>query len=197
MKKKIIGIDIDSVIADSINLFLPYLNKRFNKDLCLQDIVHYEFEKCYNVTAEEVNEAFKDLTKNREWGTITPIKYANEFLIELSKNFTVVIVTSRPEKHMRNITEEWLKKHSFVYDDLLFMENEDGDKYMTGKKNNYEFDFFIEDCLEFALQILNYNIPVIIYDYPWNQCDNEKLIRVKDLRAALDAIYIIVNNKNN
>ena len=188
MKKLTIGIDIDSVIADSIELFIPYLNKRFNRNLALKDIVHYEFEKCYGVSQEEVLEVFKELTRNNLWDKIKPLDYAEIFLEELSKFFSIIIVTSRPEKHMRQMTARWLEKHKFKYDALLFMNEGDGDKYITGKKNNYHFDLFIEDCLEFALKILEYKIPVLIYDYPWNQCSDPRLIRVANLKEALENI---------
>lgn len=191
MRKKTIGIDIDSVIADSIELFIPFLNKRFNKKLTLKDIVHYEFEKCYNVSQEEILEVFKSLTKNNSWADIKPLDYAKEFLEGLSQMANIVIVTSRPEKYMRELTVDWLKKYNFKYDALLFMDDSDGDKYVTGKKNNFIFDVFIEDCLEFALKIADYNIPVLIYDYPWNQSDDKRLIRVKNLNEALEKIKTI------
>jgi len=190
--KRVIGIDIDSVLADSIELFIPFLNERFNKNLKLEDIVHYDFDKCYNVSPEEILEAFKDLTKYKLWRDIPIMDYAIEFMDYLTSRHIAVIVTSRPEEHMKDITLEWLAKHKIKYSDLLFMdEKRDNDKYITGLKNGYKFDLFIEDCYEFAVKILKYDIPVILIDYPWNrqedkQCNN--LYRMTNLREVLKFI---------
>jgi len=191
MKTRCIGIDIDSVLADSIKMFIPYFNERFKKNLSIDDIIHYQFEKCYGVSESEVMEAFKDLTRSNEWSKIPRMEFSGEFLNALidELNYTVVIVTSRPEKYMGVLTVDWLKSQNFRYDDLLFMSENDCDKYQTGLKNNYKFDIFIEDCLEFAEKILAYNIPVLLYDYPWNRNGaHPGIIRIKDLREALTII---------
>jgi len=194
-KKLVIGIDIDSVIADSIELFLPFLNERFNKNLKLEDIVYYEFEKCYNVSQQEILEAFKDLTKHKLWLGIPVIDFAKEFMEILTNLHTTVIVTSRPEKFMKDVTIDWLKKNEIKYKALLFMdENNDADKYQTGLKAGYKFDVFIEDCYEFAVDILKYDIPVILIDYPWNRkADKKNLIRMQDLRVALKYLEKLSN----
>jgi hypothetical protein len=190
MNKKCIGIDIDCVLANSIDLFIPFLNKKFNKNLSLEEIIHYEFEKCYNVTKEQILDAFKELTKKKLWDNIEPMDYAQEFMHKLSEKYQPVIVTSRPEKYMKNITVKWLKNHNIKYHDVLFMDYEkEKDKFETGKKNKYNFDLFIEDCLDFAIDISKYNIPVILYDFPWNRKNvNINFYRINNLKQGLKII---------
>ncbi|MBP7654815.1 hypothetical protein KA977_15455 [Candidatus Dependentiae bacterium] len=195
MKKKYIGIDIDCVIADTIKMFIPFFNERFNQNLELNEIKHYEFEKCYkNVDADDIMQAFKDITKKKLWADIKPMKGADNFLKLLSEKYCTVIVTSRPEEFMGEQTELWLNKHKFKYDKLLYMKQGDKDKYITGLNNGYKFDLMIEDCLDFALKISKYKIPVLLYDYPCNQLEKapENIVRIYNLKEALK---IILNDK--
>ena len=191
MKKKIIGIDIDCVLADSIEMFIPYFNERFNQNLSLNQIKHYEFEKCYeNVTQDDIIRAFKDITKKKLWAGIKPVKDAGLFLKRLKEKYFRIIVTSRPEEFMGEQTQEWLEKYRFEYDKLLYMKTGENDKYNTGLNNGYRFDLMIEDCPDFALKISEYGIPVLLYDYPWNRLENapENIYRIFNLNEALELI---------
>jgi len=185
-----IGIDIDCVLANSIDLFIPFLNEKFKKNLTIDDIKHYEFSKCYGISGNEVLEAFKELTEKKMWMNIEPTFFANEFLLKLKKNdFNSIIITSRPEQHMKSLTENWLKKHNLSYDKLLFMDEKiDKDKFQTALRNNIKLDLFIEDCPEFADNMVKYEIPILIYDYPFNQIVNKKIKRIFNLKEALEFI---------
>ncbi|HOK40992.1 MAG TPA: HAD hydrolase-like protein [bacterium] len=170
-KKLNLGIDIDGVIADSVNTFLNYLNKMFNKNFKYEDIKEYRFENIYKVSEKEMEYFTKKFTEEKGWLKLEPFPDAKKFLDEIKEYFNIYIITSRPKELTEEMTYKWLEKNKIYYDKIFFMENDC--KYLTAKKYNINLNYFIEDCLEIALNISQY-IPVFVLKTPYNF--QEKLI---------------------
>ncbi len=82
------------------------------------------------------------------------------------KKFNIYIITSRPEKLLKDATYKWFKKNNIYYDKIIFMDEDC--KYITAKNNGIELDYFVEDCLELAEKISKY-IPVFVIKTPYNR----------------------------
>ena len=66
---------------------------------------------------------------------------------------------------MRNLTQDWLNKHGFVYNSLLLVGSHD--KRAVCKEN--DISLVIEDSMENAKLISTEGIPVLLMDAPYNR----------------------------
>jgi uncharacterized HAD superfamily protein len=60
------------------------------------------------------------------------------------------------------------------------------------KEHNIKLDFFIEDRLEFALEVSKVGTKVFLMDRPWNRNhkDSNGLIRVKDWAEISEKLFL-------
>lgn len=178
-----IGVDIDGVIADSLNTWVRELNRHFAQDKKLEDIVFYQFEKIYNVSWEEMDRFFRT---NQELllTNLAPVEQAAEILRRLKDDHDLMLITARPEQY-RYLTEKWLREHGIVYDNLVMTNF--GDKSCHCK--SMDIEIFIEDSLENALSIYQAGIPVILFDAPYNQGPLPKgMLRKKNWQEIYQAL---------
>lgn len=178
-----IGVDIDGVIADSLSIWVKELNRHFSQDKNREDMVFYQFEKIYNVSWEEMDRFFRT---NQEilLSNLAPVEQAAEILNRFKEAHEVLLITARPEQY-RSITENWLRAHTIVYNDLIMTNFADKGCYCKTMK----IDIFIEDSLENALSICQEGIPVILFDAPYNQGSlPEGIIRTKNWQEIFDLI---------
>ena len=184
MKKQIrFGLDIDGTVTCP-ETFIPYLNEHFNKNITLQDITQYELFPLLNITKEEF------------WIWMTkyePIIYENA---KLAAAFTEVLkkwedkhhftYISARGSHLREVTEQWFQKHSIPYHHLELL----GQHNKLDAVKKHQIDIFFEDKHDNACDIAEQcNIPVILFDTPYNQDPiPKKVIRVKNWQEA--AIWV-------
>lgn len=155
-----IGIDIDSVIADTTPHIIEYLNKNFSYNLKLDDFTSYRLQDNKIIDIEHVNSAL-DWFYKIGIETVNLINGSKEVIFNLSKNNKIILITARPHT-TRNLTQVWLKRNNIKYDELIFCK--------ASEKVNYirYFDLIIEDRLETAETLSSLGIQVILLQYPWN-----------------------------
>jgi len=80
------------------------------------------------------------------------------------------------EKPLKQITKEWLKRHEFKYDKLIFEKGNDYSSDPRGKFHNRfymarkkKIRFFVEDDLEKAIKLSYICDIVFLFDQPYNQ----------------------------
>lgn len=174
-----IGIDIDGVLADSDRFYRKLIKQWYNVKLSRQMVSKPNyFEVLKSVEPErEIQRFFKRVTEEDLWQQIEPIEGAETSMMKLRcAGFHLIIVTSRPNMEpMKSETLKWLRNNDIIYDDIVFVS--DGNKYGNLTKRSLHLDFFIEDFIEYALQFARNGIPVFLFNYPWNQHNNDKNIR--------------------
>lgn len=182
----IIGIDIDGVIADSEPLYRRTINKLFNLRLKQKDITSYQYEESAGLTDDQMHLVWKTFYREEGWLKIKPIKGAKKFLDKLKKEkHRIVIVTSRPREHIKKETYQWLKKHKIPYSELIFLENHKS-KHQAALLRGHRFDYFIEDYYEYARDLAQREVKVLLVDYPWNRRGkpHPNIYRIKNLQEA-------------
>lgn len=182
----IIGIDIDGVIADSEPAYRRMINRLFNLRLKQKDITSYKYEECAGLTDDQMRLFWKTFYHEGGWLKIKPIKGVKKFLDKLKREkHRIVIVTSRPRKHIKKETLQWLKEHKMPYSELIFLENHKS-KHQAALLRGHRFDYFIEDYYKYALDLAKRKVKVLLMDYPWNRWGkpHPNIKRIKSLKEA-------------
>ena len=160
--KRILGVDIDNVVAQTDPAIRKTLEDVFDVYLDQRQIVHYEYHRC-GITKEQeqrVLEIFRDETCTE----LEVIPGAVEALNFLRQRYRIVPVTRR-NPLIGEKTQEWLRLNRIPHDHLIFEKQQ----HQTG----HSFDFFIEDNAESALSIAEAGIQTFLFDYPWNRSLSE------------------------
>jgi uncharacterized protein len=158
-----LGIDIDGTITPP-ETFVPYLNKSYNLNITLDDIQDYDLTKLLKVSDE-------DLWKWMD--EFEPIIYqeapmsigAKEVLDKWKEEHSLIFITAR-RKHYKEITYQWFEKNAISFHDIELVGTHD----KLEAVNKHKIDIFFEDKHDNAVMISErFNIPVILFNTPYNQ----------------------------
>ncbi|SDN42405.1 hypothetical protein [Alkalicoccus daliensis] len=157
------GIDIDGTVTDPAT-FIPHLNKHFNKQLTLADIVDYDLTKALDVTEEQF---WKWMQKHESMLYQKSIiaDNAKEILTAWKSDFELFYISARPN-HLYDITEEWFHRLEVPYDHIELLGQHD----KLDAVREHKVDTFFEDKHDNAVNIAEeFQIPVILMETPYNQ----------------------------
>ena len=192
-----IGVDIDEIITEYMKSFLVFLRKEKNLSGEYKDLFTYEFEKCFEISKDEM----KDYVREHTGLELTLIELklvegALEAVNFLDDNHEILFITSR---HIDNKekTFTFFKKHfpekefKIIFSGDLLGDNKS--KAELCKENGCEL--MVEDNLDYALDCVSKGVQVILMDKPWNKSGkiHENLIRVENWKEALEKIKEIEN----
>jgi uncharacterized protein len=177
--KKRFGIDIDGTVTCPTT-FVPYLNEAFNLNITLDDIKQYDFMPLVTVSEKEFAAWFKKME---------PVIYSQSPLAEGAKDVLknweeqheLYFISARGS-HLIDLTREWFTAQELRYDDIHLIGSHD--KIEAARK--YDVDIFFEDKHDNAVNIHEeLNIPVLLFDTPYNQEPIPKgVIRVRTWNEA-------------
>ncbi|MGM0437253.1 MAG: 5' nucleotidase, NT5C type [Bacillota bacterium] len=185
---KILGIDIDGVItnegpADN-NIWHNALCNHFSQDLTREKNV-YDFMEAYNLSEREMNE-FINENIAEIYANVKAYPKAIKTISNLyNKGFKIHLITAR-HKEFREITKNWLEKHSIPYHSLTH----DVPKAPLAVKK--KIDLFIEDNYDNAFDIASKNIKVLLV----NKYHNLNKELVKNIKRVSDWSEIKKEIKN-
>jgi uncharacterized HAD superfamily protein len=187
----IIGIDIDGVLANSEPAYRRTINRLFHLKLKQEDITFYKYEDAAGLTDTQMHLFWTTFYREGSWLKIKPIKGARKFLDKLKNaQHRIVIVTSRPQEYIKKETYQWLREHRMPYTELIFLANHDS-KHQAAWVCGHKFDYFIEDYYEYALDLAQRGVKVLLVDYPWNRKEkaHPNIKRIKNLQEAETIIF--------
>ena len=169
----IIGVDLDSVLADFQKTFLEFVNAHNRTSYKPEDVTVYSYPDVFGVSKESAYQQVLDFYNSPEFETIPPIDGAVEAVDTLTQKNTLYIVTSRP--HSTDIkTAKWVKKHfpdkfaQVIYTEQYSLKTGEGLTKATVCKQ-HSITLFIEDAMVYAEEIARAGIAVLLLDSPWNQ----------------------------
>jgi len=175
------AVDFDSVLADTMDLWITELNTRRGTNFRKDDIVLFDLIQCFGITEYERSELFDYIWDDDNWKKIPPTEdFLSEKIQALRKYGKVDILTVIPENQVEN-TKKWLAHNEISCDDYIIVPN-------GLKKSDYEYDIFIDDSPSNAEQIANSGKAVFLYDQPWNQktSNSEKIRRIRSISEVID-----------
>jgi len=172
-----IGIDIDGVIVDLMHAFREVIAIDYNIVLRHRDITEYELKK---IIPWFTGDIFNTLCiKHRLYANALPEPGALDGMAYLYRNHDLHLISARPTIFMEQ-TLSWFRKNNVRYDTLHLVHRPEigfyhpddgvfGESPKVSVCQDLRLDLFIEDATHHATSIGAQNIPVIIFDQPWNQ----------------------------
>lgn len=179
-----IGIDIDNTITNTREIILDYV-RRFDQENGIKTVVdlsHYSLEGSLGWDTRLINR-FLNTYLADIYASVRPKPYAIEVIKDLHQCHSIILITSRNQRD-QSITEstlEWLSRYHLEYNQLVMNNTENMhhfSKLPACLENNV--DLMIEDHHDLSLE-LSEKIPVLMFDYPYNNhLDVTNITRVKD-----------------
>ena len=164
-----VAFDIDSVVADTMKLFIDIVHGEFGIDgLRYADITSYNLSECLDLDGAIIDAAIRRILDGDHAMPLEPLAGAPEVLTRLGRRHRpLVFVSARP--HLGRV-HGWLCNH------LPAVGGEAIEAVATGsydakadvlKQRN--ISFFVEDRLETCFQLESVGITPILFQQPWNR----------------------------
>ncbi|MGA9289891.1 MAG: hypothetical protein WBV93_16295 [Anaerobacillus sp.] len=163
MTIKRLGLDIDGTVT-SPKTFLPYLNSSFNKKLSLADITQYNLAKLLDIPQDDF---YLWLKSNEEkiYANALIADEAHPILERWVDQFELFYISARGD-HLLDTTKNWFSENSVPYHHIELIGKHD----KIDAIQEHKVDIFFEDKHDNACAIAEEcNIPVILFDTPYNQ----------------------------
>lgn len=190
---KLIAIDIDDVLSQSVEQFVRFSNEHFGTTLTPEDFTE-DLAKVWHVDHAEIARRLKIYFASDVIKQCRPMPGAALALEKLARTYKLAGVTSRTEQQMP-ATREWLKKH---YPSIALEVHPAGlwDKLEKNahKKTKAALcvqlgaGYLIDDQPKHCLAAAECGISVVLFgDYPWNRQAQraDKVARCKDWSTVL------------
>ncbi len=170
MKKPVIAVDFDDVIADFNRAFLAHHNEQFGSNVSYDNIVQFDLGEIYKIDRDTFVKRAKTFC-HASHDEIEPIAGAKEALQKLSGKYELHVVTSRWDS-LAAITEGWIERHfPNVFSGIHFV-NKDTDEQHNSKSNTcHEIGALalIDDALHHVIDAVENDLKAVLLDRPWNQ----------------------------
>ena len=180
---KVIAIDVDDVLAASAEAWVKYSNQRWGTNLTVDDY-HEDWAKMWSVDRLTESQRAQEIYAARVTRDFPHYPDARVVLEKLSRNYKLVIVTSRVQiALMKQDTLDWLEKYfkglfeevhySGIYDAIAERPLKAEGMHKATKAQlcrEIGADYLIDDQPKHCLAVAEAGIETILFgDYPWNR----------------------------
>ncbi|OEF98920.1 hypothetical protein BHF71_03070 [Vulcanibacillus modesticaldus] len=182
-----LGIDIDGTIKHTHRAAIKVYNEELNMDVKEDEVTTFYLDEPYGLTSEEGKKMWRKL-EAKIYQIGVPLEHAPEALQQLvEEGHEIYYITARPGfRRIREITEQWLKKHNFPFNgDNLFMSSQDKGKIAS----KIGIDLFFEDDPEHIDNLLARGIPTVIVDTSYNRQYSDEIPRIKDWLEGIKYVH--------
>lgn len=179
MRKTRFGIDIDGTVTCPSTL-IPHINKQYNVNLTLDDIVEYDFTCAFDVDKAAFNAWFKQYEPDM-YRVSELAAGAKEVLKAWEQQAELLYISARGE-NVADLTHEWFLTNDVPFHQITCIGKHD--KLAVAKAQQVEA--FFEDKHDNAVMLAEeLNIPVILFDAPYNRLAvPQNVIRVANWQEA-------------
>ena len=180
MKRKIIAVDIDDVIAAQVEGLLGYSNKQWGHNLAEEDYDE-DFAAMWGVSVEEALQRVQMYLASGAHGRFRHYPDSIPVLKKLAQRFELVLVTSRRKKELQAETEDWLQRFfPDLFSQLVFAGIWDGPSSEDARSRNLYTkadrlreigaDYLIDDQPKHCLGAAEIGVSALLFgSYPWNR----------------------------
>lgn len=174
MKKPVIAVDIDDVLALSVDSFISWSNEKFGTNIKFEDYIE-DWSELWNIsqgeTTKRVNRMYEEGLPSR----YSHIEEAVKVLNKLKTDYELIVATARRSaEHL--VTKSWIKQHyPSVFKDVHFagiwdeITEESPQKTKAKLCRELGVDYLIDDQLKHCIGAHNVGVKALLYgDYPWN-----------------------------
>lgn len=181
-----LGIDIDGTIKDTRTAAIQIYNQELGQNLRKEDIKEFHLGPAYGLTDKEGSQMWRKL-EHKIYSLGVPLEGAAEILSQLhQEGHQITFITARPGMpHIREVTQEWLKKHGFPFDGSnLRMSAQNKGKVAL----ELGIDLFFEDAPNHLDRLVEAGIPTVIMDAVYNRDYPHDLPRIRSWAEARELI---------
>ena len=118
MKENLIT-DIDGVLENLIPNLNDFYNNHYGTNFKLEDYIYYDLEKIWGGSKRRAVEIVTEFYKSPRFDEINPIKFSQEAIKILSREYNIIAVTSRPE-FTKERTEKRINQIYPAIQEILF-----------------------------------------------------------------------------
>ena len=198
MKKPVIAIDVDDVLADNAKGFIEFSNKRWGTNLDVDDYSEH-YDEMWQIDHMEAEQRINEFYNSGYISNYDHRSSAGSVLEKLKDNFDLLIITSR-RVGSKSATVEWIHaKYPGIFDEQNvhfagFFDSDDiADHLITHTKGeiskNLGADYIIDDQLKHCIAAAEHGLQALLFgNYPWNQVDDlpTNVQRVLDWSEVLE-----------
>ncbi len=161
VSEKTIALDLDSVLADVMQVWLEEYNHIFHTNIKKHDISQWHLHNILPIGEQDIHDLFTHVWKNR-WQDIPPTSrdIANVIHTLQNQGFRISIITKR-ERNTMAFVAHWLDFHDISFNDIIFI-------FDDASKTHYPFFLLVDDSPVNATEILHPK-RIVIFDQPWNK----------------------------
>src|SRR5690606_35890670 len=128
-KDRVVGVDIDGVLADYPRSFVDFINKELGTNYTMDMVDSYNIYECLGIPTE-VGVKLKDKYRQTGQKRFIPVcEGARELLVWLrEQGYKIMLLTARPYQQYKRIfadTIEWLENNNLPYDSIIFDEKKE------------------------------------------------------------------------
>jgi len=172
--KKVIGIDLDDILFDFYSHLCLFINSKINTNYKKSDMTDFMLDKVLKCPREDALKLIADFYQSDHHQDALPISGAKESISNLAKDYSLYIVSARPE-HLRKRTEDWIQKHfGNVFEKIYLGNHYHGNGSKRTKLEICEeigASIYIEDFIPNAIEVADSGKQVFLLDNPWNQSE--------------------------
>lgn len=183
-----IGLDIDEVLAETIQPLVAFINQRhgtqFDRDAISNYNLWEEWNMDYHLVAREITVFLDECLMN-----IQPVKGAKEGLSLLQGRHDLIAISARP-KAFCSQTREWLLR---TFGDIFVEIHLTGSFHEAKQKKidicrNLGVHVLVDDGPEHLIECLDASLPAIVMNAPWNRSLPKSLVRAYNWRDIVEYI---------
>ncbi len=193
---KTIAVDIDDVIAGSTDQLRLEVNELVGSSLTKEDYSEPGeywgyYERVWEAHGIEDKVTFESLNTNmaKDQSHMPLLPGAAFALSELSKNYKLLIVTSR-DSAWENATKKWILSHfGDIFSDVLFTLHRKDSNYKTKGDlcKQHGASWLIDDNVEHCASANDVGVTTLLFgEYGWHHVAPKDQIKCKDWQAVLE-----------
>lgn len=173
--RPVIAVDIDDVLALSVDKFIEWSNDRFQTEIKFDEYIE-DWSLLWDISQAETTVRVNQMYKEGIPAQYSHVGEAVEVLNKLKSDYELIVATARRSaEHM--ITRNWIKKHyPAVFKDVHFAGIWDEITEHSPKKTKARLckelgvDYLIDDQVKHCVGANGVGVKALLYgDYPWNR----------------------------
>ena len=178
MSKRRIYVDIDDVLAETIERLLELLEQMHDRKVVLHEVEHFDLTKSFGLDQDEIDTFMDRAHDDDVIESIVPMSGAAKVLSRWdAEGHRITLVTGRPPT-TNAASLRWLETHDFCHEALHHLDkwsrpgwNRAGLPEIAFEDlSDFGFEFAVEDSLDTAVRLVEeFDIPVALMDRPWNR----------------------------
>lgn len=174
MNNKIIAVDLDEVLSETIDQVLEVNNYEINGiKIVKEDVSSYYFHEIerLNLGIEDDVKIFDKLWLSEKKREVKPVEWALEKLNGLkSEWYKFIIITARREE-FREYTEKRVEQnYPWIFDEIIFTNHYTENAVPKSEICKQKWiEIMIEDNLDYAIDMASIGVKIYLINKPWNK----------------------------